>query len=178
MLFGRLSAVKVSRVAGAALLLCALPSVPAVAKVPTAEIDGNKIKLEVASTREQITRGLMYRTSMPEDHGMVFLFRPPLGVKFWMAHCFISLDMLMIKDGKIVKIFENVPPERDKPEQECPTYPPANEPPITVSEVVEVNGGYAKRHHIKEGDTVEFSFGTHGAEAGAAPAKTAAPATK
>jgi uncharacterized membrane protein (UPF0127 family) len=174
----RLSSVKLSQIAGAALLLCALPGLPATAKVPTAEVAGNKIKLEVASTREQITRGLMYRTSMPEDHGMVFLFRPPQAVKFWMAHCFISLDMLMIKDGKIVKIFENVQPERDKPEKDCPTYPSTSEPPIMVSEVVEVNGGYAKRHGIKEGDAVDFSFGTHAGEAAAAPGKTAVPAAK
>jgi uncharacterized protein len=132
---------------------------PLLAKVPTADIDGNKIKLEVASTHEQIERGLMYRTSMPEDHGMVFLFRPVNQVRFWMAHCFMPLDMLMIRDGRITRIFENVPPERDRKEAECPTYPPAVEPAIGVTEVVEVNAGYAKRHNIKEGDAVQFSLG-------------------
>lgn len=132
---------------------------PALAAVPTVEIGKNKVKLEVASSREQIERGLMYRTHMNEDQGMIFIFHPHQQVKFWMAHCFISLDMLMIDGGKIVHIFENVPPERDKPENECPTYPSAVEPPQTVSEVVEVNGGYAKRHGIKEGDTVKFSLG-------------------
>lgn len=153
------------------LLAAACLFLPAAsAKVPTAQIDGNKIKLEVASNEAQIRRGLMYRTAMPEDHGMVFLFRPERGVKFWMAHCFISLDMLMIKDGKIVKIFENVPPERDKPEAECPTYPSASEEPVVVSEVVEVNGGYAKRHHLKEGDAVKFSLDLKNVAPAAAPA--------
>jgi uncharacterized membrane protein (UPF0127 family) len=143
------------------LLLFSMLSIaclPVNAKVPTVQIGANKVKLEVAATREQIERGLMYRNSMPEDHGMVFLFHPPSGVKFWMAHCYMPLDMLMIKDGKIVRIFENVQPERDKPESECPTYPSASEPSITVDEVVEVNAGYAKRHNIKTGDGVEFSF--------------------
>jgi uncharacterized membrane protein (UPF0127 family) len=138
--------------------LISIACLPAIAKVPTVQIGTNKVKLEVASTREQIERGLMYRNSMPEDHGMVFLFHPPSGVKFWMAHCYMPLDMLMIKDGRIARIFENVQPERDKPESQCPTYPSASEPAITVDEVVEVNAGYAKRHNIKAGDAVEFSF--------------------
>jgi uncharacterized membrane protein (UPF0127 family) len=151
------------------ITLCALAlstaAIAAESKTPVAQIGNNKIKLEVASTPEQIQRGLMYRTSMPEDNGMVFIFHPSHGVKFWMAHCFINLDMLMIKDGKIVKIFENVPPCKAADERECPTYPAANEPAIDVSEVVEVNGGYAKRHGIKEGDTVKFFMnGDPGAE--------------
>lgn len=143
-----------------AIALCALAlsfsAGPVFAKMPTAQIGKNKIQLEVASTAAQIQRGLMYRTALPEDNGMVFLFRPTQGVRFWMAHCFISLDMMMIKDGKIVKIFENVPPCKAADERECPTYPSHSEPAIEVSEVIEVNAGYAKRHGIKEGDTVKF----------------------
>jgi uncharacterized membrane protein (UPF0127 family) len=136
--------------------LLAMP--PATSAQPTVEIDNNKIKLEVASTPAQIQRGLMYRTHMPEDQGMVFIFHPPQQVKFWMAHCFIPLDMLMVADGKIKRIFENVPPERNKPEKQCPTYPSISEEPELVTEVVEVNGGYAKRHGVKVGDSVKFSF--------------------
>jgi uncharacterized membrane protein (UPF0127 family) len=152
----------------AAAAAASLMSVSAEAKMPTAQIGHNKIKLEVASSPEQIARGLMYRTSMPEDNGMVFIFQPPRGVKFWMAHCYISLDMLMIKDGKIIKIFASVPPQKDTPETQCPTYPSADEAPLTVSEVVEVNGGYARRHGIKEGDAVKFCL----------PPEKAAPAGK
>lgn len=142
----------------ALLSLLALPfsTVAAQAKMPIAEIGDNKIQLEVAASEPQIRRGLMYRTALPEDNGMVFLFRPSHGVRFWMAHCFISLDMLMIKGGKIARIFENVPPCKATDESECPTYPASTEPAVEVSEVVEVNGGYAKRHGIKEGDTVKF----------------------
>jgi uncharacterized membrane protein (UPF0127 family) len=144
-----------SKVALLALLAIPMPTFAA-AKTPIAVIGDNKIKLEVASTPQQIEHGLMYRMSLPEDQGMVFLFRPPSGVKFWMAHCFISLDMLMIKDGKIVKIFENVPPCKEHDLTKCPTYPAANEPAIDVTEVVEVIAGYSKRHNVHEGDTVKF----------------------
>ena len=129
----------------------------AAAKAPVAKIGGkNIVKLEVASTEAAITKGLMFRTSLPEDSGMVFLFNPPRAVNFWMYHTLIPLDMLFVKDGKIVKLFEQVPPCKSEDPHGCPDYP--NGPGINVSEVIEVNGGYAKRHGVKEGDTVVFDL--------------------
>lgn len=125
---------------------------------PTAEIGNQKIYIEVAQTPQEIQRGLMYRRSLAKDHGMVFLFRPPQKEKFWMAHCFISLDMLFILNGKIIKIFENVPPCREEDTRKCPTYPSKTEPSLVVSEVVEVNAGYTKAHGIKVGDGVKFTL--------------------
>lgn len=146
-----------SKVAVLSLLALPMPTMAAEAKTPVAVIgDNNRVKLEVASTPDQIQRGLMYRMALPEDQGMVFLFRPASGVKFWMAHCFIFLDMLMIKDGKIIKIFENVPPCKESDTSKCPTYPAADQPPLDVTEVVEVIGGWSKRHSVKEGDPVKF----------------------
>ena len=128
----------------------------AYAAMPTAKIGkDNVVKLEVASTEAEIERGLMWRTSLPEDHGMVFLFHPPKKEQFWMHNCFISLDMLFIKDGKIVHIFEDVPPCKEKDPRQCPTYPEGEG--IEVSEVVEVKGGWAKRHDVKVGDPVSFN---------------------
>ncbi|PWT95664.1 MAG: hypothetical protein C5B53_11040 [Candidatus Melainabacteria bacterium] len=127
------------------------------ARMPIARIAGkNLVHLEVAATESEIERGLMYRTFMPEDNGMVFLFSPPRPVKFWMYHTLISLDMCFIHNGKIVKICEEVPPCRSENPMECPTYPKG--PGFVVSYVLELNGGYAKRHGIKEGDEVVFEL--------------------
>lgn len=126
-------------------------------KMPLGKIGANNVvKLEVAQTEKEIERGLMYRTSLPEDQGMVFIFSPPRPVSFWMAHCFISLDMVFIKNGKVIRICENVPPCRAKDERECPTYPP--DAMIEVSEVVELAAGYCKRHDVKVGDPVSFEM--------------------
>lgn len=133
------------------------PSMDAVwAKTPVAQIGKNKIKLEVAQTQAQIEKGLMFRTSMPENAGMVFLFQPPRPVRFWMHNCYMSLDMMFVKDGKIVHICHEVPPCRTAKPADCPLYPESGE--IEVSEVIEVNPGYAKRHEIKEGDKVNFEW--------------------
>jgi hypothetical protein len=126
------------------------------AKMPTAKIGDNVIKLEVAASEQEIEHGLMNRTSMPEDQGMVFLFRPSRKVNFWMYHTLIPLDMLFIIDGKIKKIFHHVPPCRSEIQADCPLYPGGDG--LDVSEVIEVNGGYAKRHHLKEGQAVELSL--------------------
>jgi len=126
------------------------------AKMPMVRLGkDNIVKVEVATTEAEIQRGLMFRTSLAQDSGMIFLFRPPRPVKFWMFNCLISLDMLFVKDGKIVKICENVPPCKSKNPNECPTYPDA---PIAVTEVVEVCAGYAKAHGLKEGDAVSFEI--------------------
>ena len=125
------------------------------AKMPVAKIGDNTVKLEVADTDAKIERGLMFRTSLDNDSGMVFLFTPPRKVKFWMFNCFIPLDMIFTKDGKVVKIEANVQPCKSKDPRQCPTYP---EDAVMVDKVVEVNAGYCKKHGIKEGDSIEFSF--------------------
>lgn len=147
----------------ASLVLC---SSAAQAKVPIAEIGNNKIKLEVAQTKEQIERGLMFRTSLPEDHGMIFLFRPARPVRFWMFNCNISLDMLFIRNSKIVKISHEVPPCKSKNPQECPLYPVDGE--IEASEVLELSSGYCERHGVKEGDTIKFDLPGASTKSGAA----------
>lgn len=136
------------------LLVLLLKTAGAEAKNPTARIGNNLIKLEVAATQEAIQRGLMHRMSMPEENGMVFLFRPARPVRFWMFNCLMPLDMLFIKDSKIIKICHEVPPCKSRHPQECPLYPESGE--ILASEVIELNAGYAKRHAIHEGDSVQF----------------------
>ena len=125
-------------------------------KVPIARIGAdNVVKVEIASTPQEIEFGLMKRTSLPDEHGMVFLFHPPHNVQFWMYNCLMSLDMIFVKNGKVIKICENVPPCLSKNPDECPKYPPTI---IDVSEVIEVQAGYAQKHHVKEGDKVSFEL--------------------
>ena len=126
------------------------------AKVPAAKIGENTVKLEIASSQAEIEKGLMFRTSMPEDQGMVFLFHPAQPVNFWMCHTLIPLDMLFVEKGKIVKIFHDVPPCKSPNCTDCPTYPAGEGKRVT--EVIEVNGGYAARHNIKEGDKVDLDL--------------------
>lgn len=140
----------------APLCLMLTTTADCLAKVPLARFGNNTVKLEVADTREKIEKGLMYRRWLDDGNGMVFLFHPPSAVRFWMFHCFISLDMIFINNGRIVKISQDVPPCKETDPALCPLYP--GEGTVTVTEVVEVPAGYCKKHGVKEGDTVKFDF--------------------
>ncbi|HEY9676443.1 MAG TPA: DUF192 domain-containing protein [Drouetiella sp.] len=153
----RLNLLRQVAILSALAILTALPLAQAAqAKAPTVKLGDTEVKLEVAASEAEIERGLMYRTSLPEDQGMVFLFQPPRPVNFWMAHCFISLDMVFVKNGKVIKVFENVPPCRAQSERDCPTYPEGAG--LEVNQVVEVSAGFAKRHNVKVGDPVSFDL--------------------
>lgn len=106
-----------------------------------------KVLLEVAVTEEEKSNGLMNRLNLPKNHGMVFVFRPVQSVTFWMKDTFISLDMIFINKGKIVKIVK-----RAEPNQTNTLYPSDSE----VTEVIEVNGGFADENMIKIGSKVKF----------------------
>ena len=107
----------------------------------------SKVFLEVAVTGEEKGKGLMNRPSLAENRGMVFVFRPAGQTTFWMKDTLISLDIIFINKGKVVKIAKNAVPN-----QTSILYP--SDSPVT--EVVEVNGGFADKYKIKTGDRVIF----------------------
>ncbi|MCU0541599.1 MAG: DUF192 domain-containing protein [Oscillatoriaceae cyanobacterium Prado104] len=116
-----------------------------------ARIASQKIELEVAKTPEQQAMGLMYRTSLPDDRGMLFEFRPPRPVSFWMKNCKISLDMIFLKNGIVQAIQAETPPCTADP---CPTYGPDT----AVDAVIELRGGRAAELGLKTGDRIEVEF--------------------
>lgn len=98
---------------------------------------------EIADTDETRAQGLMFRTEMAEDHGMLFVFPAERPIGFWMRNTLIPLDMLFVKnDGTIAHIHENAKPQDD-------TVINSEGP---VSRVLELNGGAAARMGLKEGD--------------------------
>lgn len=115
----------------------------------TAVIAGKTIKLEVAQTREQQAIGLMYRTSLPDDQGMLFNFNPPQPVAFWMKNTLIPLDMVFLRNGVVQTLISDVPPCKSEP---CPNYPSSK----TIDQVIELRGGLAAELGLKVGDRVNI----------------------
>jgi len=107
------------------------------------------IYFEIARTPSQQATGLMFRSGLSRDRGMFFPFDPPRPVRFWMRNVEISLDMLFVRDGRIVSISADVPPCTTLT---CPTYGPN----VEVDGVIELAGGTADRFGIASGDRVEF----------------------
>ena len=103
--------------------------------------------LEIADSPEKKEKGLMNRPNLPSNRGMVFVFRPRVKVTFWMKDTLIPLDMIFVNDGKIVKIVKEAIPN-----QINILYPSDFE----VTEVIELNGGFADKHMIQIGDRLAF----------------------
>ena len=116
-----------------------------------ARIADRPIELEVAKTSEQQAIGLMYRTSLADDRGMLFEFKPARWVNFWMKNCKISLDMIFIRDGVVTAIKAGAPPCTAEP---CPTYGPDT----IVDRVIELRNGRAAELGLKVGDQIAIEF--------------------
>jgi len=114
-------------------------------------VNEEKIELEVANTPEQQQLGLMFRTDLPANRGMLFLFNPPTIVNFWMKNVSISLDMIFVRDGIVEHIAHDVPPCTKEP---CPLYNSR----VEIDQVIELAGGRAKELNIQRGDRILIEF--------------------
>ncbi len=111
-------------------------------------INNNKIIAEVADEPLEREIGLMNRTSLGKNKGMLFVFEQENPVAFWMKDTLIPLDIIFAnKDMEIVEISENLQPCKEAP---CPTFKA-----YPVKYALEVNAGYAKEKGIKTGDRLE-----------------------
>ena len=117
-----------------------------------AEIGKQQILLEVARTPKEQQMGLMYRTSLADNRGMLFPFDPPQPVSFWMKHTLIPLDMVFLYKGQVKAIAANVPPCTADP---CPSYGPQN---AIIDQVMELRGGRAAELGLKVGDHIRLKF--------------------
>jgi len=110
---------------------------------------GNKkasFKVELARTKEERARGLMFRKKLPEDWGMLFIFDQEKEQWFWMKNTFISLDIIFINQARqIVGIIKKAIPRTEMPLGGWKSR-----------FVLEINGGLAEKYGIKEGDRIEF----------------------
>ena len=139
-----------------ARLLSILPLIPALAAcsahaAPTVELKGQRFEVELATTPEAQQRGLMFRDSMADDHGMLFVFDNMQPRVFWMKNTHIPLDILYFDNNyKLVSAQERVPPCRSDP---CTQYPSTG----PAQYVLELNSGMAAKLGVRPGDPLTVS---------------------
>jgi uncharacterized protein len=103
--------------------------------------------IEVASTNQERALGLMFRRSLPENGGMLFLYDRPQPAAMWMKNTLIPLDMVFISaDGTVHRIEQNAEPHS--------TALIPSEGPVVA--VLELNGGEAAKIGLKRGDKVLY----------------------
>jgi len=121
---------------------------PRVAIFASDGVKRTTVRVEIADDEAGRERGLMFRAHLDEDAGMIFVFRAPQVVYFWMKNTRIPLDMIFAdQDGHIVGIVADAKPYSEK------TVGPGK----PSQYVLEVNGGFCKRHGITAGDWMRFS---------------------
>ncbi|MBP6564529.1 MAG: DUF192 domain-containing protein [Burkholderiales bacterium] len=78
--------------------------------ITTIKVGPHPVAAEVAATPDQRTIGLMYRFSLPADHGMLFVFPEPQPLSFWMRNTYIPLSIAYIDvEGRILNVVEMAP---------------------------------------------------------------------
>lgn len=104
-------------------------------------------RVEVAGTPQEQAKGLMFRTAMGADEGMIFPMNPPRGASFWMRNTVIPLDIIFVGvDGRISNIAAGAVPYDETPLSSTGL----------VKGVLELNGGRAAQLGIAAGDRVEW----------------------
>lgn len=108
------------------------------------------IDVEVADTPEKSQFGLMFRTELPRDEGMIFIYFEDTTGGFWMKNTLIPLSIAYFDlDGEIVDILDMEPCE----EEFCPTYDPS----AAYRGALEVNQGAFERWGVEIGDTIRIT---------------------
>jgi uncharacterized protein len=121
--------------------------------LPTVTIDASggdevEVRVEIADEPSEQAKGLMYRTALAENRGMLFVFRKEERLSFWMKNTLIPLSVaFMDSEGRIVDI-QDMKPLDDDP----PSYVSA-EP---ARYALEVNQGFFEERGVEVGDRAEL----------------------
>lgn len=121
--------------------------VPSPSPKPIVSIAGVKIAVEIADTDEERVKGLSGRNSLDKNEGMLFVFaNKDIAPSFWMKGMKISIDIIWINDGKVIKIDKDIPitPEEKR-------YTPGQ----PIDYVLEVAAGFSDKNNLKIGDATE-----------------------
>jgi uncharacterized membrane protein (UPF0127 family) len=114
-------------------------------------LGAEELVTEMALTAEQVQTGMMFRTNLAENAGMLFVFNRPMQASFWMKNCPLPLSAAYINpEGSIVEINDLQP-------QNTNSVVAASD---DVQYVLEVNQGWFLRHHIGPGILVRTELGS------------------
>lgn len=104
------------------------------------------IHAQVASTPEQRATGLMFRSEMPANEGMLFVFEESAGQCFWMKNTLLPLTAAFVDDDGTIVNLADMQPQTETPH--CSARP--------VRYVLEMNQGWFKRHGVKAGTRLKW----------------------
>ena len=115
--------------------------------------NGVRIDAETMRDEVELIKGLMYRESMPQNRGMLFIHPEEDIFHYWMYQTKIPLDIIwMDHDRRIVEMSLDTPPCTAKSPKDCANYGGH----FKSKYALEVNAGIARKNGLKDGDTLNF----------------------
>ena len=116
--------------------------------------DGAVYLCETMTREMEMMRGMMFRDSLPQNHGMLFIHANPAKVTYYTYQVRIPLDIIwMDKNHTVVEIASDTPPCNDgRRASQCPQYGGHAESQY----VLELGGGEAAKHGLKPGDRLNW----------------------
>ncbi len=112
--------------------------------------DGDTIFSDLADTEEKRVRGLMFRNTLNDDQGMLFVFEKEGLYSFWMKNMNFAIDIIWLdKFKRIVHLEREVPPCEKEP---CPSYVTA----VPAKYVLELKAGSIEKRKLKLYDQLDF----------------------
>jgi len=144
---------RVLAVAVLASLVVSSPSlVASPAVIPLTLPSGKVLQVEVMVKDGDRAMGLMFRPSLPEDRGMLFVFEELGFHGIWMKNCRFPIDILWLDEKlRVVHRYEGAPPCKTEP---CPVYEPLQQ----ALYVVELSAGQARREKVSLGTALSFQL--------------------
>jgi uncharacterized membrane protein (UPF0127 family) len=134
-------------------LACCGPKSSTLEDFPTRPITlpgGQVIRAETMIDNIDLTRGLMFRTSLAPDRGMLFVHPRPGNYAYWMYQTRIPLDILWLDSHRdIVEMVENAQPCKTQASK-CEQYGGKE----VSAYVLEIGGGMAKKYGLRVGETI------------------------
>ncbi len=129
-----------------AMMICSAVCSACVAQEPYVVLKGQRFTVELAETSEEQSLGLMFRDSLADDHGMLFVFPGESRRSFWMKNTRIPLDILYFDaELRLVSVAADARPCRTP---RCPNYPSTG----PAQYVLELNAGKASELGVRPGD--------------------------
>ena len=110
------------------------------------DVAGHDVTAEIAESAEDRARGLMYRDSLPADHGMLFVYPRAQILGFWMRNTKIPLDIAFIDPRGLIVDIQHMEPESDS------THTSAR----PAMYALEMASGWFDANGVKAGDRVGF----------------------
>ncbi len=126
-------------------------------------IGGRVFKLELATTSAERVKGLMYRPSIADDGGMIFVFPVAQHQSFWMSHTMVDLDIIFLDNlGYITAMHEmKAEPPKSKKETEAAYEARISEryPSVMPAQfAIELKGGTLRTLGLKNGEKIELDL--------------------